>query len=315
MSHLHERKEKTCLNCGQQLEMRYCPRCGQENVEPKESVWHFVTHFFNDITHFDGKFFSSMKLLFARPGLLSKGYMAGRRARYLNPIRMYLFVSFVFFLVFFYFPSFNKNKKDPSAIKKGVHGIATTFESLDESYINDTATFEPRNEHEYDSLQLTLPVAERDQGFTRYFNRKGTKMFGNVENNQESVLKFRDTFLHSLPQALFISLPIFALFLYLLYLRRRRAYYYVSHAVFTIHIYCTTFILMMLLYIFSRLGVRYVDYILFFAILVYLYGAMLRFYGQGWLKTFFKFLLLNIASAIMLFILLAGIFVIAIITS
>jgi Protein of unknown function (DUF3667) len=101
LSHLKERTEKNCLNCNADLYGRYCHICGQENLEPKESVWHLITHFFNDITHFDGKFFSSVKLLLLKPGFLSKAYMIGKRASYLNPIRMYVFTSAIFFLIFF----------------------------------------------------------------------------------------------------------------------------------------------------------------------------------------------------------------------
>ncbi len=101
MSHLAQRKEKNCLNCGTTVVGKYCHNCGQENVDPKESVWQLLSHFFSDITHFDGKFFSTLKDLLFKPGFLSKEYMNGRRARYLNPIRMYLFTSFIFFLVFF----------------------------------------------------------------------------------------------------------------------------------------------------------------------------------------------------------------------
>ena len=101
MSHLKERTEKICLNCNANLHGRYCHVCGQENLEPKESVWHLTMHFFNDITHFDGKFFSTVKLLITKPGFLSKEYMLGKRASYLNPIRMYVFTSAIFFLIFF----------------------------------------------------------------------------------------------------------------------------------------------------------------------------------------------------------------------
>ena len=101
MSHLAERKEKNCLNCGTTVVGKYCHVCGQENVEPKETFWQLASHFFANITHFDGKVFTSMKDLILRPGFLSNEYMSGKRASYLNPIRMYLFTSFVFFLVFF----------------------------------------------------------------------------------------------------------------------------------------------------------------------------------------------------------------------
>lgn len=101
MSHGKERKEKFCLNCETPLIGRYCHICGQENLEPKETVWGIITHFFNDITHFDGKFFSTVKYLMIRPGFLSAEYIKGRRARYLNPIRLYVFTSAFFFLIFF----------------------------------------------------------------------------------------------------------------------------------------------------------------------------------------------------------------------
>jgi hypothetical protein len=101
VSHLEERKEKICLNCNAELFGRYCHVCGQENLEPKESVWHLVNHFFQDVTHFDGKFFSTVKYLITKPGFLSKEYMQGRRASYLNPIRMYVFTSAIFFVVLF----------------------------------------------------------------------------------------------------------------------------------------------------------------------------------------------------------------------
>ena len=101
MSHRPQRKEKNCLNCGTIVQGKFCHICGQENVEPKETFWGMVTHFFYDITHFDGKFFVTLKDLLFRPGFLSAEYMKGRRVSYLNPIRMYIFTSAVFFSYLF----------------------------------------------------------------------------------------------------------------------------------------------------------------------------------------------------------------------
>lgn len=109
MSHGKERKEKDCLNCGAELNGRYCHKCGQENIEPKESFLHLVNHFVEDITHFDGKFFTTLKDLLFKPGFLSKEYLKGRRASYLHPIRMYVFTSAAFFLIFFSFVHIQEN--------------------------------------------------------------------------------------------------------------------------------------------------------------------------------------------------------------
>lgn len=101
MSHLEERSEKICLNCNAQLAGPFRHICGQHNIEPKETVLHLKTHFINDITHFDGKFFSTLGLLIKRPGFLPAQYMMGKRAAYFNPVRMYIFTSAIFFLIFF----------------------------------------------------------------------------------------------------------------------------------------------------------------------------------------------------------------------
>ena len=103
MSHLKERKQKNCLNCNAQVYGKYCHICGQENIEPKETFWGLATHFVYDIVHFDGKFFSTLKYLLFKPGFLSHEYLRGRRASYLHPIRMYVFTSAIFFILFFTF--------------------------------------------------------------------------------------------------------------------------------------------------------------------------------------------------------------------
>jgi hypothetical protein len=105
MSHFKERKEKDCLNCGAEIQGLYCHNCGQENIEPKESFIHLLGHLVAHEFHFDSKFFSTVKHLFLSPGFLTKEYMRGKRASYLDPIRMYIFLSAFFFLVVF---SFNK---------------------------------------------------------------------------------------------------------------------------------------------------------------------------------------------------------------
>ena len=67
--------------------------CGQENIETHETFGHLAVHFISDIFHFDGMFFSTLKYLLFKPGFLTYEYVRGRRASYLNPIKMYIFIS------------------------------------------------------------------------------------------------------------------------------------------------------------------------------------------------------------------------------
>jgi hypothetical protein len=124
MSHSQIRKEPICLNCGQQVSNRFCGNCGQENIEPRENFRSLLTHFINDFTHFDGKFFSTIRVLLFEPGKLSVAYINGKRASYLHPIRMYLFISFAFFL-FIYLTGHISTEEKPFANTPSLDSVTT----------------------------------------------------------------------------------------------------------------------------------------------------------------------------------------------
>lgn len=77
---------------------RYCPGCGQAAVGDN-SFRHFLDQFLGDYFTFDSKITRSLKPLLVRPGELTLEYMRGRRARYIPPLRLFIFLSVLFFLV------------------------------------------------------------------------------------------------------------------------------------------------------------------------------------------------------------------------
>ena len=389
MSHSKEREEKVCLNCGTALSGRYCPNCGQENTEPKETVWTLVSHFFNDITHFDGKFFSTGKYLLARPGFLSSEYIKGRRASYLHPIRMYVFTSAFFFIIFFslFNPAEITEKKDSREQLKELtdasNSLSKTLAVKNDADLNDpdlraailrsrenidahAAVLKKNAEEEarldsikqqqlkakadtakkyapadrsglkikeydpkdnknfkltsinvfytlpaYDSVQQALPEKKRDDWLKRAMTRKSILLrekYG--DNNKEAMALFMEKYMHTLPQALFVSLPVFAFLLLLLY--ARRDFYYADHAIFSIHVYCASLIVLLVYFSVDKLQIAadwqwlsVVKFIIVLAILFYLYKAMRKFYKQNRVKTIFKFILLNMFSLVVVAILFA----------
>jgi Protein of unknown function (DUF3667) len=347
LSHIPQRKEKDCLNCGATVQGRYCHVCGQENVEPKETFWHMVTHFFYDITHFDSSFFTTVKDLLFKPGFLSKEYMKGRRASYLHPVRMYVFTSAIFFLLFFSFftsLAIRSPMDDPLTKEKRKELIETrekefkkepgktellqqlerlkdttksvTMNDIERLSTDNIITLGGRNYlsiAEYDSSEKALPAAKRDGWLKRRVIKKVIGVNNKYRgNSQEALDKFGESLLHRLPYMLFVSLPLFALILRLVYIRRRwrKQFYIADHGVFTIHLYVFSFILLLLVFTLSALQdathwkfIGWLIFILIMTLFFYLYKAMRNFYGQRRLKTFFKFILVAFGSFIMMVIL------------
>jgi hypothetical protein len=346
MSHLTERKEKNCLNCNATVQGRYCQVCGQENIVPQDTFGHLVLHFIYDITHFDGKFFDTLKYLAFKPGFLSKEYIAGRRVRYLNPIRMYVFTSAFFFLVFFMLKSdgvvkFSGNEpltkiqrdsmivvmqeeivKDPSdsspvrtlaILRDTTRKVLRLTDLMGEGQdfvMMSSWGKEYKTYHEYDSIQRTLPAGERDNWLKRIWNRKAFSLKEKYGKDPERGIKtFSDTLLHKLPYLLFVSLPLFALLLKLLYIRRKQ-FLYAGHTIFSIHQYIFSFILIFFIMIFDLLQKRtgfsafgIIATLLMIAWPVHLFISMKKFYGQGWFKTLIKMILLNLFGLVIIMVL------------
>lgn len=348
MSHLKERVKKNCLNCHVHVKGRFCHRCGQENIEPKETVWHLISHFFQDITHFDGKFFSSLKYLVTKPGFLSKEYMIGRRASYINPIRMYIFTSAFFFLIFFSFfkidqksgfttdmngktyaqieamdslafDAFTKNVNKEDG-KPAIAMSRQQFKKYFDSSVNQANfQFTPghyKSKAEYDSLLRS--GKKKHNWLERQFIYKNIEINEKFKGRKGEIFSsFAEILLHSVPQMLFILLPLFAFILKLLYIRRRE-YYYVNHGIFSIHFYIFSFIAMLVIFGLSKLNdtlhwgaITIIQSLIGFGILFYLYKAMRNFYQQRRAKTIIKFLILYL----LLFLTIALLFAIFILFS
>jgi len=106
--------EPNCLNCDTELQGKYCHVCGQKGSAPRLNMHDFVHDATHEFVHLDGKILQTVKLLVARPGELTREFVAGRRARYITPLRLYLTFSLLFFTLAAILPS----KEDRAVIFK-----------------------------------------------------------------------------------------------------------------------------------------------------------------------------------------------------
>jgi len=342
---MEEKTTHECKNCSEESEGQFCSFCGQRYHAHKESFGELVYEFVSDFLHFDSRFFKTVFPLLFSPGKLTKSYNAGKQRSQFHPIRLYLFSSFVYFFLFFYFNNVeeqfenenNTANSDTAIIDSIKHDIqhGTTGKAFndinDSSVINKVLSDTPNSKllsdkkeyialqdterqiaftvtpyidsllkknvtpKEYIKLQQSMSKEKRAGFFERIITQRLLKI--NLEGEagkKEFFKKLIATFSHNIPKMLFFLLPVFALLLKLLYIRRKQ-FYYVDHAVLSLHYFSFMFLMLILgNYILNKIfGTDLFTALSLLWITLYLLIAMKRLYMQSWIKTLGKFIALG----------------------
>jgi len=200
----------------------------------------FILDFLGDYFTFDSLIVRSVRPLIFNPGFLTLEYIAGKRVRYIPPLRMFIFISILFFLIL-------------------------------------------------------GPVEKTVQ----------------AEVSEES--EFLDTFFSVwFPRLFFLLLPLFALYLYVLF--RKPGRFYLMHFIFSVHYHAFIFLLLSVMvilidYIFPS-SVFLSQWSLMITILLlqlYLLVALRNVYEQKWATTFFKLVVLNVMYTVSVMIIFSSI--------
>lgn len=140
---------KSCENCHEPLNGPFCANCGQEVDSKLKYFWVVIMHLLDDIFSFDSRASRTLLPLIARPAFLTNEYFAGRRVHYVPPLRLYLFISIVFFITLKFFVASDDNNILNINDKQGiVNQVQAHIKSLEQQQ------FEVKK-----SIEATPPVA------------------------------------------------------------------------------------------------------------------------------------------------------------
>ncbi len=310
-------KEERCLNCEAPLQGKFCASCGQKAYLHKDSFWHMVTHFASDYLHYDNKFWNTLKEMFTNPGNITLEYNFGKRAKYLNPIQFYIFVTTLFFLFLFANKKSSINTNDKKSILAVADSLSRDFkqDSLLKPksnsgfrLIKDSTSGVSRldltglvSQAEYDSTQASLPANKRDGYIVKNLTKQAIKLYEVEKKGGDVQIAFKNSFRSNVPKIFFLLLPLFALFLKVFYYRNKVLY--VDHIIFSIHFHSLLFIFLAIKRILEKIitnqGFHNVLSLLtIIGIFIYLILALKKVYGGSILKTIFKVILLSLAYGI-----------------
>lgn len=265
-----------CLNCGTELNTHFCPKCGQKNKDYRLSFKDLFSDFLEELLDVDSRVLRSLRMLFTRPGFLTTEYIKGRRISYLPPVRIYLIASVLFFLILS-LKTLIPEIQDNEILRElsSSDDIESTLEEIVEKKAGETWDDSPEGTGD------EIPVLGADS--------TGSSMSVSINNDsfdleQNDVLSsFADNF----AKVMFLLLPVAALQLKILYVRRKKMY--IEHLIFSLHVHAFIFSLLILTVIFDY---RWVMWGVILSSLIYLYLAMKNYYEQSYFKTGTKMLLL-----------------------
>ena len=259
-----------CLNCGASLDGHFCSRCGQRVVPPNPTVRELAGEAFAEFSGWDGKLATTAKLLLARPGQLTCDFLAGRRARYIQPIRLYLVCSVAFFLLAASVP--NQNRGGAISITSGA--------SVGRRSPNDVVV--PI------SGKATDMTAEQRQKLSASIDSAHPLLRPVMRRVADDPKGFSKGVFEAMPKGLFVLLPVFACILGLFYRRR----HFTEHLYFALHLHAFAFFALSLnaiaKWLKSPLFSAATGVMALIWIVVYAHLAFKRVYGESHARTLLK---------------------------
>jgi hypothetical protein len=272
-----------CPNCGDTSEGNYCRICGQHKIEHRGSVRALFADTVEDLS-LTSELPRTLRALITRPGFLTREYSAGRIARYIPPVRLYVAASLLFFVIMSAKAHLHSSTRTPTATTGRDSAAAPVQVDT-----NTTATPSHgirRTTSRGSGVHINTPFRSLNMKLDSASKRLAALPPG------EGSKRLRDAMLAQTPTVMFLLLPIFALLLKLLYVRSKRPY--AEHLVFAFHTHAFTFILLTVIAVAPKLSVmRYLPMVLLLWIMAYSLVAMKRVYEQGWFKTTVKWLMLG----------------------
>lgn len=144
-----------------------------------------------------------------------------------------------------------------------------------------------RNVQIYDQQEIfeKYDLADADD------NRAAFSMATSLRRFQQNPGSYLSKFVSKLPFALFLFQPLFAFFIWMVYIRKK--YTYTDHLIFSFHNQALLLILLIISFIVSEVINFTTGWLFIIVFAIYLFLAMRKFYEQGFFKTLFKYVFLN----------------------
>ena len=294
----------------------FCSQCGQHAVDYRRSFGRVFLDALDSFLNWDSKFFATIGLLLVRPWRLTIDFLAGKRVRYVNPLRLYLLVSIIFFFAIHLLAQranidrHTKWGQQPMTreAKAKLEQKLARLPSEAQTEVR-AAIAEPRKDGPFFGVG-TSANDPNTSGFEKWMNKRVKEKIG---ENGVNLKVFFVTLVSNLPVMMLCCIPLFAFVLKVLYIRRR--FLYIDHLIYALHIHAFAYLAIMIVgfcsWELAQVAPRVQPFVtavlVTTAILLVLYSIR-RVYRQGWFISILKFVFGGFAYLVVLLLALAATF-------
>src|SRR6266436_6505689 len=313
-----------CENCGASLSGRFCWQCGQAAIDYRRSFRHVIVDVLDSFLNWDSKFFATLGLLIAKPWRLTNDFLAGHRVRYVHPLRLYLLASILFFFAVNYWAksihlqpgkltsenraeiaaALDKQNLTPDQRAKVERALnmanmppevaAIMAAKRKDTTQEETATPQAAATSKETATPLIdfSPAKNPSTPFEKWVETHAKEKIGERGTNLQLFVK---TLISNLPYMMLCCIPLFALVLKLLYVRRK--VFYIDHLIYALHIHSFAYLATILI-ILATIGlnrvasgadVGWIIALLWIAFAAQIFLSIRRVYRQSWFISVFKF--------------------------
>jgi len=301
-----------CPNCEAVLTGAFCASCGQEAHLHHASTREFLHEFIGHYVALEGKLWSTMSRLLFRPGALTNEYIRGRRVRFVQPLRIYLTMSLLFFALLKLTGGFEPVLEEKAAKSEAAAASPSPTVVPDADLVKSKAAAEAAIADMEQDLKAGVPEVKEEKpatsgkqfgpeqiddmlsGWPR-LSRQWHAFDALPQEQQKKV--FVDAFYRYAPYAIFCLMPVFALFLKILYLGSGRRFG--EHVLFALHTNAFAYFVFCVMLL---VDVGIVNFLLWCWLLAYLPWAMRRVYHRSRFGTFWRWTVLMASFMICIFL-------------
>ena len=318
-----------CTNCkhSQELPFKFCPNCGQSTRESKITFWSLLSEVFSNIFNLDASLYRSFFWL-PVPAYLSKKYVKGERKQFLNPVRFFFFSMLVFFALLVGFIDMDalkqSNNEQLMTIERSLLLDSFNNEINKPLYANlDSAQIlglknslfngvVPSNQDTVLDVGLdTMDVISFSHGIKLLrkdlFNKpideilqenqdaswSSRLMMGQMIRVVRNISGATNFFVGNGIWVFVAGIFLLSFVMKTIYLRKKR--FFIEHSIILFHTHAFAFVVGTICMLVYKFGFKDPSIFLVGLVLSVLYVllSMKRYYGQGWIKTIIKLIIIT----------------------